>query len=881
MVTPHLSREFCTKRANNIELIKQKVCVDITGVELPGANTFLTTSTIVIKSKVEQVALDFLGEKILWVTVDGKETNFEYDGVHIFVPVPCQQNVTLEVKGIAKYSRSGEGIHRFEDPVDNQVYLYTQYEPADSRRVFPVFEQPDMKTCFTFTMIGPADWHILSNRTVKSEQPYVVKIEEFSQYSQAGVVPGAYKQVIFEPTLKQSSYITALAAGPYEVFEDNWCGEDSEGRKCHIPLRLFCRKSMVPRLEVDDIFLVTKQGFNFFQKEFGYPYPWGKYDQIFVPEYNLGAMENPGLVTFTENYLPPTASRHDQARGRANTILHEMSHMWFGDLVTPRWWDDLWIKESFAEFMGTDASAHATRFVEAWETSAGARAAWALEQDQLPSTHPIAADIVDLEAAKQNFDGITYAKGAAAIRSIAYWVGRDNFYQAARQYFKQYAFSNATLEDFIQIICEVSGKDIKSWAQAWLQTPCTSTIKVNKVCRQADKTIITLTQSCLDTSINAVPNTYYTRSHNLSVGLYEPVGEKYRCVQELSIDFDTEMLEAQIPMAISDRAMIVINHRNTTFARTLLDEQSCKNALHNLGRVEDSISRLQLWQSLWNAVLDQQISPSQYIEALCVNASDEHDSGTINWIISTGIVTVHKYVIPSEKDLYYEKIADICYTNWQQQNADTVKVWLSLFIKVVTHTTKYSACIAEITLAGTKENSNSIETRWLAMIALALRGIKGISDIEQILQDTLSADAKNYAITAKAVLPDADRHVLISKITEDDTLSNDELSAYLTAWNLGKNHNDAYVISYAEHIALLSKLWLERTGEMAARLFWGIAPQVEVDEKAGQVQETAVEIYKQIMQQDNIRVGYRRVLSEISFINHRTIIILQKQLKNK
>ncbi|MGO4436012.1 M1 family metallopeptidase, partial [Paenarthrobacter sp. RAF9] len=308
----------------------------------------------------------------------------------------------VTVTGTALFSTSGEGMHRFFDPADGQCYLYTQYEPADARRVFANFEQPDLKAEFTFHVMAPSEWQVSSNG-VEALRTQLTSDPATSRWD-------------FAPTKPMSTYITTVLAGPYFKAEDTWHGTLSDGTVLDVPLALYCRASMAQSFDAAELFRLTRNGLDFFNELFDYPYPWGKYEQAFVPEYNLGAMENPGLVTFTESYVFTSRAADSQYQGRANTLLHEMAHMWFGDLVTMQWWDDLWLKESFADYMGTLGVDRTTDWGTAWVNFANNRKAWAYVQDQLPTTHPIVADIPDLEAAKQNFDGITYAKGASVLK---------------------------------------------------------------------------------------------------------------------------------------------------------------------------------------------------------------------------------------------------------------------------------------------------------------------------------------------------------------------------------------------------------------------------------------------------------------------------------
>ncbi|MDN5805296.1 MAG: M1 family aminopeptidase, partial [Microlunatus sp.] len=400
MSTANLTRTETARRAQIVGDLRQLIELDLSGAPDQAQTTFASRGTLQFTGEPgEHTWIDLIADHVTSATLNGAALNLAgYDGARLPVgPLTADNELTIDA--VCSYSVTGEGLHRFRDPQDGNTYLYSHFEPTDSRRMFACFEQPDIKGRFTFRVTAPQDWQILSNQPEAGREP-----------AAAGATT-----VTFAATPPLSSYITAVAAGPYHRVDDNWSTQRTDGSGQQVDLALFCRASMAQHLATDDILTVTKQGLDFYDREFGYPYPWGKYHQIFVPEYNIGAMENPGLVTFTEDYLPRGTATRPEREGRANTILHEMAHMWFGDLVTPQWWDDLWLKESFADYMGTQVNAVATEFTDAWTPFAARRKAWAYLQDQLPTTHPIVATIDDVEAARQNFDGITYAKGASVL----------------------------------------------------------------------------------------------------------------------------------------------------------------------------------------------------------------------------------------------------------------------------------------------------------------------------------------------------------------------------------------------------------------------------------------------------------------------------------
>lgn len=473
-MTTNLTRSEAQSRTQLLEVDSYSVHIDISNAETD-ADTYLSRTVVDFSARfVDSTFIDLIADSVSSVLINGESLSPAevFDGARVTFPVRAGRN-SLTIEAQARYSTSGEGLHRFTDPADGKTYLYTQYEPTDARRVFANFDQPDLKAEFIFTVTAPAHFQVLSNRAEARTEPVNGSagaasaigsdVATSAESESAGAVTH-----YFEPTLKQSSYITCITAGPYEGATDEWT-DPRTGQT--VQLGAWTRASLVDHLDADDIFGVTKSGLDFFTSEFDYPYPWGKYDQIFVPEYNLGAMENPGLVTFTDNLIFRDKVTDANYESRANVILHEMAHMWFGDLVTMKWWDDLWLKESFADFMGGLALAEATRFTDGWVTFALRRKAWAYTQDLYPTTHPIVADIPDVEAAKLNFDGITYAKGASVLKQLVAFVGREAFFAGSRLYFRRFEYGNTELADFLECLAEAApDRDIANWAAAWLGT---------------------------------------------------------------------------------------------------------------------------------------------------------------------------------------------------------------------------------------------------------------------------------------------------------------------------------------------------------------------------------------------------------------------------
>jgi aminopeptidase N len=443
----NLTRDEAAERARLLSVDSYAVELDLT----TSPTTFGSTTVIRFSCSEPGASTfaDLVGAQITAITLNGRDIDpSAYSDSRIQLDGLAADN-ELRVAADCPYSRTGEGLHRFVDPADGRVYLYSQFEVPDARRVFTTFEQPDLKATFQFTVTAPQGWQVVSNAPTPEPEPVSDDVSLWR----------------FEPTARMSTYITAIVAGEYAVVRDSYTGAGGE-----IPLGVFCRQSLVEHLDTDDILLLTRQGFDFFESAFGYPYPFGKYDQLFVPEYNMGAMENAGCVTFRDEYIFRSRQTVAAYETRANTILHEMAHMWFGDLVTMRWWDDLWLNESFAEWASHHSMVHATRFTEGWTGFSNARKGWAYRQDQLPSTHPIAADNADLEAVEVNFDGITYAKGASSLRQLVAWVGEEHFVSGLRAYFRDHAFGNTDLHHLMDALEAASGRDLESWTKEWLQT---------------------------------------------------------------------------------------------------------------------------------------------------------------------------------------------------------------------------------------------------------------------------------------------------------------------------------------------------------------------------------------------------------------------------
>ena len=787
MSSANLTREETSARSEQITVHDIGVELDLRRARDADRSGFRTTTTLRFDAAASATWIDFIGEAVHGVTLNGESIPVRYDGARVEITGLAATN-TVVVDGIGVYSRSGEGLHRFVDPVDGETYLYTQYEPADSRRVMACFEQPDMKASFTFVVHAPAGWQVLSNQSAST-----VTESDGAQ------------TVEFAPTLPLSSYITSVSAGPYHRVDAEWTRGDQR-----VELGVLCRPSLAEFLEADEIVEVTRQGLDYFTDAFAFAYPWGKYDQIFVPEYNLGAMENPGLVTFTESYLSRGAATDAQRGARANTILHEMAHMWFGDLVTMRWWDDLWLKESFADYMGAHVSAAATRFTDAWERFAANRKAWAYQQDQLPTTHPIVADITDLEAAKLNFDGITYAKGAAVLKQLVAFVGEDNFFEGARRYFTANAYGNTTLEDLLVQLEDVSGRDVRSWSRSWLETSGMSTIWLESADGQEGERML----------VQSDP-----RPHRLRVGLYDLVDDALSRREIIELDINAE----RTPVDIAGADLVLINDDDLTYAKARLDERSLVAVQRALSTLEP-LPRALAWSSLWNAVRDAELSAARYLEIVAAHAPAEKNMGLLAGVLSNAAYALGHYLPDAERssrraawlEVTWAALADAA------PGSDAQLSWARAFAAASAFVSSRADDVRAI-LEGRAPAGLPVDPdlRWALLTALVTTGqaTDAAIDAELVRDDT--ASGRTAAVRARAAVPSEEaRKTSWHRAWDDATLSNDHLSAMIDGIRSGGRRDliSSLDSGYFERIA---GAWQSRSIEIARRLVLGLFPASE------------------------------------------------------
>ncbi len=813
--TENLSRDEAAERARVVAVESYRITLDLRSAGDPASAVFPTQSIIEFRSEAgAETFVDFVGESVTEVVLNGLPLDAEraYDGARVHLTGLAEHN-RLEVSGLARYSRTGEGLHRFVDPADGLTYLYTQCEPADARRYFANFEQPDLKATFSFSVIAPADWVVSANGAPAGKASV-----------RAGTGEPAVARWDFAPTPRMPSYLAAVLAGPYHRADDEWLGTTGDGAQLAVPLAAYCRASLAPHFDASRIFGLTKQGLDFYHSVFTPAYPWGKYEQAFVPEYNLGAMENPGLVTFTEQYVFASRAADSQYEARANTLMHEMAHMWFGDLVTMRWWDDLWLKESFAEFMGTLAVERATDWTTSWVNFANRRKAWAYVQDQLPTTHPIVADIPDLEAAEQNFDGITYAKGASVLKQLVAYVGEEAFFAAAREYFAKHAYGNTTLADLLDALGRASGRPMEAWAAAWLQTAGLPVLEPEIEYDGGRLARVALRQ----TAVDPVTGRDAPRPHRLRVGLYSrTVNGAIVRTHSVEADVDGELTELPELAGLEAPDLLLVNDEDLTYAKVRLDHASEQTVRASLGDVSDPLARALCWTALWHDARDG-VSPARdYVRAVAQFGPSETTIGVLLTVLDNARHAIERYSSASERDaLRDEYLAAVAaHLRAAQPGSDHQLAWARALAKGSRYGGgQLDLARSLLTGGGQVEGvSADAELRWSLWQALAAQGLASEADLDAELDRDATARGRVGHALAIAARPTPEaKSAAWSESVESEALSNDLLGATVQGFSLGPAHLRA---GYEDrYFTLLEPIWRERSNEIASRIIRGLFP---------------------------------------------------------
>ena len=836
-----LTRNEATHRAATLEVSSIDVTVDVSGAADPSQETFPVTSVLTLTAREERTFIDVAGQ-VCAVLLNGAEHPFEDEEDRVWVSgLPVGESLTLEVRALARYSRSGEGLHRYTDPEDGEVYLYTQFEPNDAHRAWPCIDQPDVKPEWTFHVIAPPSWVVFSNGV------------------EVGAAPAGNDAVRhdFSATPPLSSYITAVVAGPWAVIDGGtWSGGASDGGHVELPLRLACRRTLARYLDADDVVEVTRAGLDFFHERYGVTFPWGSYDQIYVPEYNLGAMENPGCITFNESYISRSTPTFTERQRRANTTLHEMCHMWFGDLATPAWWDDLWLKESFAENQGASAIATSTQYTGEWANFAMNRKIWAYTQDQMPTTHPIAADIPDVAAAKTNFDGITYAKGAAVLKQLVAWVGEDAFYDGARRYFDKHRFAATSLADLLEALEAASHQELGSWKSAWLETSGPSTLsaswRTDSVGAIFDFTLHQGAEACGGV----------LRPHRVTVSTWRAAsGALERThVFDVRIDGESAPIDPDGVLALPGGAafvdLVVINDDDLTYAISRLDERSTDVALAYVGTIGAPITRAVVWASLWNAVRDGLLDPRRFIVAV-LNAVPAETEPAIRDRLLLFVSEALSSFLPgaARAEAHDQVLATTIRLAKDADDADAWRAYTRAFIAefAARGGDEYEAAVRAFAA------SDNPDIAWRARRALAARGLVDEETILAWRDADGSGEAARMSVEALASIPDEAARARAWESVWSDALSNDYLSATLAGLQSSSWEGERGI---GEAVARMRGYWGSHTIGMSLRYVSGVLDLgVDVD-REGSVEASVSLLRSWLGSNEDAPAQLRRIVVE-------------------
>ncbi|MFT4221118.1 MAG: aminopeptidase N [Microbacterium sp.] len=784
--------------------ISYEIDLDLTkGADVFGSRTVVRFSA----AEGADTFIDLIARDVREITLNGRSIDpaEAYADSRVALTGLAAHN-ELVVDADCLYTNTGEGLHRFVDPVDDEVYLYSQFEVPDSRRVFAVFEQPDLKATFEFRVTAPEAWKVVSNSPTPDPTRH-------------GDGTATWR---FEPTPPISSYITALVAGPYEeVFSEL---TSASGRT--IPLGVYARKSLWQYLDADYIFDITRKGFAYYEEKFGVPYPFAKYDQLFVPEFNAGAMENAGAVTFTETYVFRGKVTDAVKERRVVTILHELAHMWFGDLVTMKWWNDLWLNESFAEWASTIATAEATEWTEAWTTFNAMEKSWAYRQDQLPSTHPVVAEINDLEDVQVNFDGITYAKGGSVLKQLAAWVGIDAFFAGVGAYFEKHQWGNTELSDLLAELETTSGRELDTWSRKWLETAGVNTLSPEIASTAgAVPGVETISRFAI---VQTAPADYPTiRPHRLGVGFYSMRDGALERVHHVEIDVDGDLTEVPKLKGLVRPDLVLLNDEDLAYAKIRLDERSLATAIAHLSDISDPLARSLVWGAAWDQTRDAESSASDYIDLVLGNIGRETESTTVRTTLAQLQLAANSYVAPHTRAAAREKVADGLWELAQRADAgsDNQFQFVTAFAQAVA-TAEHASVLSRLRDGELSLDGLEIDTdlSWQLLIGLAAGGAATSADIDAALALDNTAKGAEAAATAKAAIPTIEAKAAAwASLVDSDGLPNTIVRSTTVGLQhpTGRHLLDSFVPRYFE---ALEPIWKDRTYQIAAYLVSGLYP---------------------------------------------------------
>ncbi|MCX5210382.1 aminopeptidase N [Kitasatospora sp. NBC_00240] len=809
----NLTREEARTRAQLLHVDAYDIELDLSSAREGG--TFRSTTVVRFSASTPGASsfIDLVAPGVSEIVLNGESLPVEnFADSRIALPALRAEN-ELRVVADCAYTNTGEGLHRFVDPVDGETYLYTQFEVPDARRVFASFEQPDLKAAFRFTVTAPTGWVVVSN------SPTPTPVGE-----------GPTQVWEFEPTGRISSYITALIAGPYVGVFDSY-----ENGAQKVPLGVYCRPSLREFLDADAVFAVTKQGFDYFQEKFDFAYPFAKYDQLFVPEFNAGAMENAGAVTLRDQYVFRSKVTDAAYESRAATILHELAHMWFGDLVTMEWWNDLWLNESFATFAEAvcQAEAPGSKWPHSWTTFANQMKTWAYRQDQLPSTHPIMAEINDLEDVMVNFDGITYAKGASVLKQLVAYVGQDAFFKGVQAYFKRHAWGNTRLSDLLGALEETSGRDLGAWSKAWLETAGINILRP-ELTLAADGTIESLTVLQEAPALPAgAKGEAVLRPHRIAIGAYEL--QDGRLVRTERIELDVDGARTAVPQLAGRRkpAVLLLNDDDLSYAKVRLDEDSLAFVTEHLGAFADSLPRALCWASAWDMTRDGELAARDYLTLALSGLPRESDIGVVQSVHRQVRAALDVYTDPAWREQGLGRWAAAAEEQLRaaEPGSDHQLAWTRA-LAAVARTDGQLALLAGLLDGSVELKGLAVDTelRWTLLGRLAAAGRADDQAIEAELARDRTAAGEEHAATCRAARPTAAAKAEAwASVVESDKLTNYMQDAVIAGF-VDSDQRELLAPYTAKYFAAVKDVWESRSHEIAQQIVVGLYPSVQVEQ---------------------------------------------------
>jgi aminopeptidase N len=806
----NLTRAEAAHRADLLQVASYHVSLDLAA----GERTFRSVSTVRFDCARpgSDTFIDLLDGTVSEVMLNGRQlpiADVVSEGRIALAGLAAANKVVVTAD--CPYMHTGEGLHRFVDPVDKEVYLYSQFEVADARRVFACFDQPDLKATFSFSVRAPSHWQVVSVSPTPSPTP--------------DPASDGTARWDFEPTPLLSTYVNAIVAGPYHRVQ----GELTSSSGRQVPLGVFCRASLAQHLDAGNILEITRAGFGWYERTFDHPYPFAKYDQLFVPEFNAGAMENAGTVTITEQYVFRSKVTEAVVERRGLTLLHELAHMWFGDLVTMRWWDDLWLNESFAELASTRCQAEATRWTSAWTTFHISEKAWAYRQDQLASTHPIVSDIRDLEDVEVNFDGITYAKGAAVLKQLCSWVGPEAFDAGLRSYFRRHAWGNTTLADLLAELEATSGRDLEQWSRQWLRSAGVTTLRPLV---EADRNGVLRSVRLAQEAPVEHP---LLRSHRLAVGCYDLVEGRLRRTGQVTLDVDGAATDVPELSGRRRPDLMLANDDDLAYTKLRLDDVSLATAVDHLGGFADSLPRALVWGAAWDMTRDAELPARRFVDLVlgpppaggAPNLSSLGDPSVASTLLAQVGATLDFYVAPQHRHEAEAAAADrlLALLLAAEPGADHQLLLVRAFAAHAVRPAQLA--LARRLLDGERQLPGlAVDTdlRWSLLTALVVGGEAGPDAIEVELDRDDTAAGRVHAAAAQASVPTAEaKSAAWKSVVEDGDLPNAVQAAVIRGF--GRCHDRRLLAPYVEpYFEVLARIWQERTREMAGQIVTGLYP---------------------------------------------------------